>query len=81
MVDPDRRRQETAQAELKLQHLSGLTRLQKLSLFAGSNITDAGLAHLKTLAALKSLELGQTRVTDQGLAVLQKRLPNCVIQK
>jgi hypothetical protein len=50
-------------------------------LFACPNITDAGLAHLKTLTALESLELGQTRVTDHGIAQLQKQLPNCAIQK
>jgi Leucine-rich repeat (LRR) protein len=64
-----------------LKHLQGLVSLKELSLFACPNITDAGLAHLKTLTALESLELGQTRVTDHGIAQLQKQLPNCAIQK
>jgi hypothetical protein len=63
-----------------LKHLQGLARLKELSLFACSNITDAGLAHLKSITALESLELGQTRVTHQGIALLQERLPNCAIR-
>jgi len=63
-----------------LKHLQGLVRLKDLSLFACPNITDAGLAHLKSLTALETLELGQTRVTDQGIALLRAQLPNCAIQ-
>ena len=36
----------------------------------GSEVTDAGLAHLAGLAALKFLHLNDTQVTDAGLAHL-----------
>ncbi len=47
-----------------------LSGLQELSLW-GTQMTGAGLAHLKGLAGLQTLELGDTRVTDAGLAHLQ----------
>ena len=36
-------------------------------IFHGSEVTDAGLEHLKTLRQLKNLNLGTTRTTDAGL--------------
>jgi len=62
-----------------LKHLQGLRHLKHLSLFACSNITHAGVLQLALLSALESLELGRTGVTDQGVALLRERLPNCVI--
>jgi FKBP-type peptidyl-prolyl cis-trans isomerase FklB len=35
--------------------------------FRGSEVTDAGLVHLKGLSSLQSLDLGSTKVTDAGL--------------
>src|SRR5262249_25118598 len=46
-----------------------LQQLVYLSLM-GTQITDAGLAHLKGLARLDKLVLGQTGITDAGLAHL-----------
>ena len=46
-----------------------------------TQITDAGLVHLKGLTGLQTLGLRGTQVTDQGVADLQKALPNCEIVK
>ena len=46
-----------------------------------TKITDAGLVHLKGLTNLQELDLSRTRTTDAGVAVLQKALPNCKIEK
>jgi len=37
--------------------------------------------HLKGLTSLKSIALAETQVTDEGVAELQKALPNCQITK
>ena len=47
---------------------------------SGPKVTDAGLAHLAWLTALKELDLSRTDVTDVGVAELQKALPNCSIE-
>jgi hypothetical protein len=59
-----------------------LTRLEVLSL-GGTLVTDAGLVHLYGLSALKCLSLDasytgrDTRVSSEGVAALQRALPNC----
>jgi hypothetical protein len=37
--------------------------------------------HLKGLTRLETLTLGGTKITDTGVAELQKALPNCKIAK
>ena len=66
-------------SDAELVHLKGLTSLKSLVL--GSDITDAGLVHLKGLTGLQTLGLGSTKITDAGVADLQKALPNCRIRK
>ena len=66
-------------SDAELVHLKGLTSLKSLVL--GSDITDAGLVHLKGLTKLQKLFLSSTKVTDAGVAELQKALPNCKISK
>jgi len=69
-----------------LVHLKGMTKLESLD-FRYTQITDAGLVHLKGLTSLVRLELVVhaanlgTKVTDAGVADLQKALPNCLIIK
>ncbi|MGH7135323.1 MAG: hypothetical protein ACREHD_06255 [Pirellulales bacterium] len=46
---------------------------------AGAKITDAAVAHAKTLTGLKRLDLRRTEVTAAGLAQLRKALPDCEI--
>jgi len=58
-----------------LVHLAGLTSLQELF------VTDAGLVHLKGLTSLQTLGLGNTQVTDAGVAKLKEALPNCEISR
>ena len=46
-----------------------------------SQIGRLGLVHLKGLTNLQELSLYYTKVTDAGVADLQKALPNCGISK
>ena len=56
-----------------MRHVATLPHLKKLILYGGRlSVGDSGLAHLKTLASLQTLELINTRVTDEGLAVLKR---------
>ena len=47
----------------------------------GTQVTDAGLVHLKELTNLRELYLDETQVTDAGVAELKQALPNCKIIK
>ncbi len=47
--------------------------------YYGPKSTDAGLVHLKGLTNLYLLVLYGTRITDAGVAELQKALPDCEI--
>ena len=44
-----------------------------------TQITDAGLVHLKGLTSLTTLGLSETQITDAGLAEIKAALPNCDI--
>jgi hypothetical protein len=44
-----------------------------------TQVTDAGLEHLKGLTQLQTLWLGSTHVTDEGVRQLSRVLPNCRI--
>jgi hypothetical protein len=57
-----------------------LTKLTYLNLF-GAAVSDAGLAQLSGLKNLKSLYVFQTKVTDEGIAKLQKAQPGLKIVK
>ncbi|MCY2990029.1 MAG: hypothetical protein NTY19_19470 [Planctomycetota bacterium] len=46
-----------------------------------TQVTDAGLEHLRGLTQLIFLDLANTQVTDKGVAELQKALPNCKITR
>jgi len=61
-----------------LVHVGTLENLISLNLF-GTAITDAGLQHVAGLRNLHSLYLAETKVTAQGVARLQKDLPNVQI--
>lgn len=51
-----------------LKHLSGLTRLETLSLWGRKNISDAGLVNLTQLKNIRSLTLyGHGQITDDGM--------------
>tara|TARA_B100001123_G_C15315936_1_gene1026123 strand:+ start:3047 stop:3181 length:135 start_codon:yes stop_codon:yes gene_type:complete len=44
-------------------------------------LARVGKSHLKELVNLQTLYLGGTKVTDAGVAELQKALPDCKIYK
>ena len=46
-----------------------------------TQVTDAGLEHLKGMTNLRYLHLGDTQVTDAGVNELKKALPNCRIDR
>ena len=48
---------------------------------AGTQVTDAGLVHLKGLTKLKRLSLQGSQVTRAGVAELKKALPKCSIRR
>jgi hypothetical protein len=47
----------------------------------GTAVTDVGLKELAGLKSLTILDLGGTKVTDVGVAMLKKALPRCKIQR
>jgi hypothetical protein len=55
-----------------------LTSLQELRL-ENTQVTDAGLAHLKGLTSLVALSLSNTQVTDAGVADIQRAIPGLTI--
>ena len=61
-----------------LQSLAKQTQLESLTIHGCPDITDAGLAQLKTLINLKELSIGSCRrVTKEGVASLVEELPDC----
>lgn len=64
-----------------LVNLSKLGKLTHLSLFHCEGMTDAGFRHLTGLKQLRELNVQQTKVTKEGVAELQKALPECRIQR
>jgi Leucine-rich repeat (LRR) protein len=55
-----------------------MTNLTELDLY-DTQVTDAGLEHLKGLTSLTKLSLSRTPITDAGLAEIKAALPNCDI--
>ena len=53
-----------------LAHLAGLTGLRRLYVGGGSDLTDIGLVHLAGLRRLESLDIRDSRITADGLALL-----------
>jgi len=52
-------------------HVGRLGRLEDLNLYSSPNVTDAGLAHLRRLTALRRLDLSFTGATGAGLRHLK----------
>jgi len=51
-----------------------MTRLKKLSLFK-TQVSDAGIAHLKVLVNLETLLIAGSRISEAGAKELQRALP------
>ncbi len=47
----------------------------------GPAYTDAAVEHISQLKDLKRLKLTATQISDQGLARLEKSLPECRIER
>ena len=62
---------DTKVTDVGLEHLKGLTRLQRLDL-NGTKVTDAGLEHLSGLIQLEAINLEGTKITDTGLEHLKQ---------
>ena len=56
----------------------GLADLRRLSL-RGTQVTDAGLIHLKDLPNLQFLDLAGTQVTEAGVSNLKEAVPRCKV--
>jgi len=60
-------------------HLARLKNLRHLYLTNAGAVTDDCLVHLEHLTNLRTLRLEGTSVTEEGVARLQAKLPNCRI--
>ena len=62
-----------------LKYLSNMTQLKFLHL-GSTSVTDEGMPHLTALKALEDLKVTRTGVTDAGVQVLKKSLPETRVQ-
>ena len=62
-----------------LTHLANFKNLELLGLVFCKGVTDAGLAFFRDLENLHVLDVGTTLVTSEGVADLQRYLPDCFI--
>jgi hypothetical protein len=46
----------------------------------GTQISDASIDPLARLERLESLDLRETRVSEDGIAELRRRLPDCTVR-
>ena len=69
----------TAVSDASMPLVAGLANLDTLYL-SEISIGDQGLLALQPLVKLKSLNVKKTRVTAEGVAVLQKAVPDCKIE-
>ncbi len=61
----------------RLEHVGRMSLLESLTIM-DAPISDAGLEYLKGLKALRTLTLRNTRATEEGVASLQRFLPNLI---
>lgn len=61
-----------------VEHLLKLEELEELNI-AETNLDDDGLEQLAQLGKLKKLHVGQTSVTQQGIAAFREKLPSCTV--
>ena len=53
--------------------------LERLDLRNNNDLTDSGLIHLESLGRLRSLKIGYTGATPEGVERLKKALPICEV--
>ena len=71
-----RSRLDVGNEDLRL--LADFESIERLSL-VGTQVTNAAVPHLKQFTRLRFLDVSGTEITDDGIAELQKALPNCRI--
>jgi hypothetical protein len=77
---------QTVQAIADIEKLGGRVWLNKSGevfsvSFNDTQVTDAGLKHLKGLPSLKTLGLRDTQVTGAGLSKFKAALPKCYVSR
>jgi hypothetical protein len=70
----------THRADVVLSQIERLTGIKHVSL-TYSDVSDEGLAHLKGLDELERLDVRNTKVTEAGVADLERALPGLAIQR
>lgn len=71
-------RVDVTDADVKV--ISTLPNLKHLDLSENPRVTNAGLAHLKSMSSLRLLVLWNTEVTDEAVKQIQAELPQCEIE-
>ena len=79
VLPPGGTRGEALQQAGPLPNVGGQRSGHNIYLLDGTKVTDKGLSHLRELKQLQFLSLFETRVTDAGVAALQKSLPRASI--
>ena len=77
---PDKYDEEREEAHSIMIALKGLPKLQTLDI-SGTPVDDSDLEYISPLKDLRQLALHGTKVTAEGVAKLQKALPNCKITR
>jgi hypothetical protein len=62
--------QETQATDEGLKHIGKMTELERLFIWDGVSVTDAGVAHLAGLKNLKFVQISRSNLTDDSLALL-----------
>ena len=70
----------TTLGDADLATLHAFPYLQKLDL-TGRPITDAAVPSISRLKKLRSLRVGGTKITDDGVSRLRAALPSCAIER
>lgn len=70
---------DTQVSDKGLAYLENLPSLEELGIQSNYEITDAAIDHLKRLKGLRRVQMGNTKITDEGRAELEKALPGARI--
>lgn len=68
----------TAISDQAMKELAELPALRNLDL-SRTDVTDASLQYLSKCASLQKLNVEMTNISEDGAAMLQKQIPNCVV--
>ncbi|MCA9228825.1 MAG: hypothetical protein KDA47_24580, partial [Planctomycetales bacterium] len=65
-------------SDVGVREIGQLTQLEHLDLY-NTSLNDEQIRHLADLRGLKSLGVLETQVTQAGVGLLERALPNCLI--